>query len=80
MATDSLRLKVGEIVGLALRRPPDDLIGLERGQISEWDSLKHMEIVFAVEDSLGIEFREEELLDLNSIAAICEAVERHRAA
>jgi acyl carrier protein len=80
MPTDSLMLKVSEIVGLALRRPPDGLIRLQRDQISEWDSLKHMEIVFAVEDSCGIEFREEELLNLNSIAAICEAVERHRAA
>ncbi|HET7603716.1 MAG TPA: acyl carrier protein [Gemmatimonadales bacterium] len=79
MPADSLTLQVAEIVGLTLRRSPGELVRLQREEISEWDSLKHMEIVFAVEDSFGIEFREDELPYLNSVALIREAVERHRA-
>lgn len=37
-----------------------------------WDSLKHIEIIFAVEDELGVQFAEEELPVLDSVKKIVE--------
>ncbi len=39
-----------------------------------WDSLKHIEIMFALEDELGVEFSEEELVALDSVTKIVDAV------
>lgn len=38
----------------------------------QWDSLKNIEIIFAVEDELGLEFSEEELASLDSVAKIVD--------
>lgn len=46
---------------------------------AEWDSLKHIEIVFALEDELGLQFFEEELPCLNSVASIVEKAYLHYA-
>ena len=49
-----------------------------RENTPRWDSLKHIEIVFAVEDELGVQFSEEELARLDSVAKIVDvAVARH---
>jgi acyl carrier protein len=57
-------------------------VGLDssRANTPLWDSLKHIEIVFAVEDELGIEFSEEDMATLNSVARIVAlAAARHAA-
>lgn len=38
--------------------------------LSQWDSLKHIEIIFAIEDELSIQFDEEEIEQLDSIEKI----------
>jgi acyl carrier protein len=43
-----------------------------RHNTPQWDSLKHIEVIFAVEDELGLEFSEEEMVNLNSVAKIVE--------
>lgn len=45
-----------------------------------WDSLKHIEIMFAVEEELNIQFSEEELAELRSVAQIVAAIAAHHAA
>ena len=51
-----------------------------RAGTDAWDSLKHMEIVFALEDRYGVRFDESEFDALDSVDAIAIAVARHRAA
>lgn len=58
-------------------RPPSELL---RSAVPAWDSLKHMEIVFALEDRYGVEFAESEFAQLASPAAIAQALRRHLAA
>ena len=41
-----------------------------------WDSLKHIEVVFALEDELKIQFPESELAKLESVQQIIEIVDR----
>lgn len=45
-----------------------------------WDSLKHIEIMFAVEEEFGIEFSEAELGSLDSVRSIARAVQGKHAA
>ena len=47
---------------------------ITRADTPGWDSLKHMELVFAIEDELGVEFPEEVLGELDSAARIVQAV------
>ena len=51
-----------------LKRKVD--INDSRLTVSEWDSLKHIEIIFALEDELGIQFNEEEIAQLNDVTKI----------
>ena len=39
-----------------------------------WDSLKHVEIMFALEDQFSIAFTEEELVGLGDVTSIVEAI------
>lgn len=46
-----------------------------RAEHHEWDSLKHIEVVFALEDEFGIQFDEESLKQLTSVPDIVKQVE-----
>lgn len=46
-----------------------------REDLPEWDSLKQIEIIFAIEDELNLQFPEEILSDLNSVKRIVVAAE-----
>jgi len=53
---------------------------LRREHLDAWDSLKHMEIVFALEDRYGVRFDESEFSALDTSAAITAALHRYLAA
>lgn len=39
----------------------------------EWDSLKHIEVVFAIEDELNLQFSEDTLAKMDSVESIVES-------
>lgn len=45
-----------------------------RLDIPSWDSLKHVEVIFAIEDEFDIEFKEEILFELNSVSEIVRRI------
>jgi acyl carrier protein len=51
-----------------------------RQTMSGWDSLKHVEILFALEDHFGITFEGDEMASLDSFDRLVQAVEKQRAA
>lgn len=51
-----------------------------REGVAAWDSLKHMEIVFAVEDALDVRFADGDLARLTSLDALVGHAEALRAA
>ena len=59
---------VVDVFFTVLKRKVD--INDSRLTVSEWDSLKHIEIIFALEDELGIQFNEEEIAQLNDVTKI----------
>jgi acyl carrier protein len=44
-----------------------------------WDSLKHMEIIFAVEGKWGVTFSEEEIVLIGSVADLLRKLQTHNA-
>jgi len=68
--TKNVESVVLEIFSTVLKRKVDT--GDSRSTLSEWDSLKHIEIVFSIEDELNIQLNEEEISQLDSVKKIIE--------
>ena len=71
---------VRALLRTVLRMQGEAEIELRRADIDRWDSLKHMEIVFALEDRYGVRFDESEFSQLDTSSAITAALRRHLAA
>jgi acyl carrier protein len=78
MQRSAIEAKVVAVLSTILKQPVDALT--ERAALAQWDSLKHIEIVFALEEELGIEFSEAELLELDSVKRIVDTALGHHAA
>lgn len=50
---------------------------LRRRQAPEWDSLAHVNLVFAIESELQIQFAAEELGELDSLSKLVTAAQAH---
>jgi len=68
--------EVSRVVAVVLGRPAGG--GVTRASEPAWDSLKHIELLFALEDELDVRFDEGELAGLDSTEAITRSVARHR--
>ncbi len=64
---------------LAALLSPDATAESSRATVSAWDSLKHMHLVFAIEDRFGVEFTEEQIPRLDSVRSIVEHVQQSQA-
>lgn len=80
MDREKTRAAVRAIVETVLNAPVPLDANATRRDLLGWDSLKHVEVVFAVEAEFGVTFTEEDMAALDSIEAIVDAVERLRAA
>jgi len=80
MTRDDVETRVHEVLSLVLKLPSPLPEPLVRAEVPEWDSLSHVEIIYAVEESLGVTFSEDEMAGLDGSAAIVAAVERNLAA
>ncbi|MCX7672529.1 MAG: acyl carrier protein [Thiobacillaceae bacterium] len=69
-----------EIMRTVLKQPQLTLQA-KRQEVPQWDSLRHVELMFALEDAFGVEFTAEELALLDSGEAIAAVlVEKGHAA
>jgi acyl carrier protein len=80
MTRNDVEARVNEVLALVLKLPAPPSGPLARADVPEWDSLSHIEIIYGVEESLGVTFAESEMAALDSSTAIVEAVERRVAA
>jgi acyl carrier protein len=78
-ARRGLENTVRETLTVVLGRPiaTDDPVRSE--DQPDWDSLKHIELVFALEGILGIRFDADELGELTDVESIVELAEKHGA-
>lgn len=66
--TERIDAEIAEILSLTLARPVAPGENLTRDDEPKWDSLKHLEIVFAVEGAYGVAFSPEEIAAVTSVA------------
>lgn len=59
--TEQIDVEIAEILSLALDRTVTPSENLTREVEPKWDSLKHLEIIFAVEGAYGVAFSPEEI-------------------
>ncbi|HEX5647362.1 MAG TPA: acyl carrier protein [Nitrospira sp.] len=64
---------VRSVLTVVLKEPLNGA-DVTRQNTASWDSLKHIEIMFALEDELETQFLEEELAALDSVKKIVDAV------
>jgi citrate synthase len=75
-----LSSSVEEIIARELKIAPGSVHdGLEYGSIPEWDSLNHVNLMLALESAHGVEIDEDLMVELSSVAAIREFVQKNGA-
>lgn len=80
MTHDELESHVHHVIALVLKLPAAPGSPVRRADVETWDSLSHVEIIYAVEEALGVTFTEEEMASLDGSAAIVAAAELRLAA
>ena len=68
--------KVKEIIAKVLEVPADQINeDTAIGDIPEWDSLSHIQIISAIEKEFGFHFTPDVMMDLEDVSDISAAVE-----
>ena len=63
------------VMGKVLQIPPQDIsVDASRKTLAAWDSLKHMNLILALEDEFGVEFNDQEIAGINSLKLLLEAL------
>lgn len=71
--------KVFEIVA-RIMGVPVDAVNLESSPetLENWDSLRHMKLILAIEESLGVQFGDEDIVSIKNVQDLLARVEaRH---
>jgi acyl carrier protein len=63
---------MSDVLGLAREAIPTDA---SPDTVEEWDSLSHMNLVLALEEEFGIQFADEQIVEMLSVERIVEALE-----
>ena len=75
MEASSLRQKVIQIVSQVMGVPEQEIVDESSiNTVEVWDSLKHMNLVLALEEEFGVQFSDEKIVEMLSVAQIVEAV------
>jgi acyl carrier protein len=72
MSRPEVQTRVLELLATVLKTPVD--AGVSTETLPAWDSLRHIEVIFAVEDAFGVQFPEETLGELTSVERVVDAV------
>jgi acyl carrier protein len=72
MSRPEVQTRVLELLATVLKTPVD--AGASTETLPAWDSLRHIEVIFAVEDAFGVQFPEETLGELTSVERVVDAV------
>jgi acyl carrier protein len=62
--------KINELIAVILNVHIEAEANVEQTTTPAWDSLKHVELIFLLEDEFGLQITEEDMVELTSTAAI----------
>ncbi|HEY5671859.1 MAG TPA: acyl carrier protein [Anaerolineales bacterium] len=70
--TTELTMSVCNLLASALQVPADSVSAeLSFGDLPEWDSMGHMEVMMQLEEHFGVEVSADTIAALTSVPAIC---------
>jgi citrate synthase len=76
MSPGEMHALIAEVLGIDLGRVKE---GLAFGELPEWDSLNHVNMMLALEGRLGVEIGPEQIVELTNVAVIEEFAGAHGA-
>ncbi|MCE5242538.1 MAG: acyl carrier protein [Syntrophobacteraceae bacterium] len=68
---------VVETFSLVMKQPFGLNEEVVRGRESAWTSLKHIELILALEEKFDIRFTEDEMVELKSLSTVKATVSKH---
>jgi acyl carrier protein len=75
MTPDTLEADLRQLLGALLRVAPGGLpVDASRRTLEAWDSLRHLQLILALEEQYGIRFGDDELQSLDSLPALLAAL------
>lgn len=77
---DDINREVRRVLGTVFGRAIRDDEPLSAKTEPTWDSLRHVEVLLAIEGALDVRFDEDEMPQLDSVDKLVGSVQRHRAA
>ena len=80
MTRSQIRGEVAELLSLSVGRQIALTESVTRDSEPTWDSLKHVELIFMLEERFGVQFSEEEMASLRSSDDIVHLIEEKGAA
>ena len=63
-------MTIHELIAGILKIPAERVSGASMKTVAEWDSLKHMVLIVAIEQEYGIELTGDEIAEMTSVANI----------
>jgi acyl carrier protein len=80
MTEIEIRDRARAVLAKALKIGPEAIADTaSQLDLSAWDSVRHMNVVLALENDFGIEFEDAELPTLTSLPLMVAAIEKHTA-
>jgi acyl carrier protein len=74
----AMREKVYQIISQLMETPVASISENSSGKdIVKWDSLKHMDLMMTLEEEFGIQFTDEEIVELDDVKSILKAIQQH---
>jgi acyl carrier protein len=72
----AVRERIVRIVSVVTREPIEGAGDVSRTAMASWDSLAHVEILFTIEETFGIEFDEDAMRNSDSADSLASEVIR----
>ena len=80
MTNDEIRSRARVALARVLKVPPETIgENASQADLSDWDSVRHMNVVLALENEFNIQFADSELPSLTSLPLLVAAVENRLA-
>jgi acyl carrier protein len=77
MTREEIKTKARATLARTLKTEPEKISDdASQSDLASWDSVKHMNVVLALENDFGIEFGDAELPKLTSLPKLVDAIER----
>jgi len=78
MTNDEIKSRARATLAQVLKVPAENIADdASQLNLTEWDSVRHMNVVLALENDFGIEFADGELMNLTSLLLMVAAIEKH---